>query len=102
MACWGHCNLGFEDSKFPPEKTIYLSLLKENGISPLRDNSLDVVTIDRNSSFSKLWSASLDFLESAKIEQLKISELAELSSDDLASKADLSEVMSWVSLWIVD
>jgi ribosomal protein S15P/S13E len=77
---WDKENLGFDDSKFPPEKTIYLSLLKENGISPLRDNSLDVVTIDRNSSFSKLWSASLDFLESAKIEQLKISELAELLS----------------------
>lgn len=77
---WDKENLGFEDSKFPPEKTIYLSLLKENGISPLRDNSLDVVTIDRNSSFSKLWSASLDFLESAKYEQLKISDLAEMLS----------------------
>ena len=75
---WDKENLGFEDSKFPPEKTIYLSLLKENGISPLRDNSLDVVTIDRNSSFSRLWSASIDFLESAKYEQLKISELAEI------------------------
>lgn len=77
---WDKENLGFEDSKFPPEKTIYLSLLKENGISPIRDNSLDVVTIDRISSFSKLWRASLDFLESSKYEQLKISELAEMLS----------------------
>lgn len=77
---WDKENLGFEDSKFPPEKTIFLSLLKENGISPIRDNSLDVVAIDQNSSFSKLWRASLDFLESAKYEQLKISELAEMLS----------------------
>jgi len=77
---WDKDNLGFEDSKFPPEKTIYLSLLKENGISPIRENSLDVISIDKNSSFNKLWRASEEFLESAKYEQLKISELAELIS----------------------
>ncbi len=77
---WDKENLGFEDSKFPPEKTIYLSLLKENGISPIRENATDVISIDRNSTFYKLWSASEDFLESAKSEQLKISELNELLS----------------------
>lgn len=77
---WDKENLGFEDSKFPPEKTIYLSLLKENGISPFRENSLDVISIHKNSSFNKLWRASEDFLESAKSEQLKISEFSELLS----------------------
>ena len=77
---WVKENLGFEDSKFPPEKTIYLSLLKENGISPIRENATDVISIDRTSTFYKLWSASEDFLESAKSEQLKISELSELLS----------------------
>ena len=77
---WDRDNLGFEDSKFPPEKTIYLTLLKENGISPLRENSLDVISVDKNSSFNKLWRASEDFLESAKSEQIKISELAEMLS----------------------
>lgn len=75
---WDKENLGFEDSKFPPEKTIYLSLLKENGISPIRENSFDIISIEKKSSFSKLWRASEDFLESAKSEQLKISELAEI------------------------
>jgi hypothetical protein len=75
---WDKENLGFEDSKFPPEKTIYLTLLKENGISPIRENSLDVISIDNNSSFNRLWRASEDFLESAKAEQLKISELSEM------------------------
>jgi ribosomal protein S15P/S13E len=77
---WDKENLGFEDSKFPPEKTIYLSLLKENGISPIRENSTDVISINRTSTFYKLWRVSEDFLESAKSEQLKISELSELLS----------------------
>jgi ribosomal protein S15P/S13E len=77
---WDKENLGFEDSKFPPEKTIYLSLLKENGISPIREKSLDIISIDENSSFNKLWRASEDFLERAKSEQLKISELSEILS----------------------
>lgn len=77
---WDKENLGFEESKFPPEKTIYLSLLKENGISPIRENSLDVISIDKNSSFNRLWQASEDFLESAKTEKLKISELSEMLS----------------------
>jgi len=77
---WDKENLGFEDLKFPPEKTIYLSLLKENGISPLREKSTEVISIDKKSSFFKLWRASEDFLESAKIEKLKVSELCELLS----------------------
>lgn len=77
---WDKENLGFEDSKFPPEKTIYLSLLKENDISPIRENTTDVIYVDRTSTFYKLWSASEDFLESAKLEELKISELSELLS----------------------
>lgn len=77
---WDKENLGFDDVRFPPEKTIYLSLLKENGISPIRENSLDVISIDKNSSFNKLWRASEDFLESAKYKQVKISELTELLS----------------------
>jgi ribosomal protein S15P/S13E len=75
---WNLEDLGFDDSRFPPEKTIYLSLLKENGISPIRENSIDIISIDKNSSFNRLWNASEDFLESAKSERLKVSELVEL------------------------
>jgi ribosomal protein S15P/S13E len=77
---WDKENLGFEDSKFPPEKTIYLSLLKENGISPIREDSLNIVSIDQKSSFNKLWEVSEAFLGYAKSGKLKISELAELLS----------------------
>jgi len=75
---WGEENLGFEDSKFPPEKTIYLTLLKENGIAPLREDSLDVITIAKQSSFNRLWRASEKFLESAKKEQKSLLEFVHI------------------------
>lgn len=75
---WDKDNLGFEEAKFPPEKTIYLSLLKENGISPIRENSTSVISIDKSSSFFSLWKASNQFLENAKYHQLKISEFSEM------------------------
>lgn len=75
---WDKENLGFEDAKFPPEKTIYLSLLKENGISPIRENSIDVISIDENSSFYKLWKVSEKFIEEAKFESKKVSDLVEI------------------------
>lgn len=92
---WDKENLGFEDSKFPPEKTIYLSLLKENGISPIRENSTDVISIKKDSSFKKLWNASEDFLESAKSEQLKVSELY-----DLLSKRPFKLKQGLIDFWI--
>jgi ribosomal protein S15P/S13E len=75
---WDKENLGFDETKFPPEKTIYLSLLKENGISPIRENAFEYITIDKHSSFNKLWKASEKFLESAKSEQRTIYEFVEI------------------------
>ena len=92
---WDKENLGFEDSKFPPEKTIFLSLLKENGISPFRENSTDLISIDKNSSFFKLWKVSEDFLESAKSEQLKISELC-----DLLNKRPFKLKQGLIDFWV--
>lgn len=74
---WDKESLGFDEVKFPPEKTIYLSLLKENGISPIRENVFDVPIINKQSSFNKLWKASEEFLQSAKSEQKSISEFVE-------------------------
>src|SRR5690606_2815009 len=51
---------------------------KENGVSSFRENPLEVISIHKKSSFNKLWRASEDFLESAKSEQLKISDLCEI------------------------
>lgn len=77
---WDKEDLGFDKEKFPPEKTIYLTLLKENGISPFRENSIEIPTINRSSSFIQLWNISEQFLESAKAEQRKISEFVTILS----------------------
>ncbi len=75
---WDKENLGFKSEKFPPEKTIYLSLLKENNISPIRDNATEVLTISENSSFYRLWVVSENFIEDAKFEPKRISDFIEI------------------------
>ncbi len=92
---WDKENLDFDEAKFPPEKTIYLSLLKENGISPVRENSFAVPTIDKHSSFNKLWKASEKFIESAKSEQRKVSDFVEL-----LSKRPLKLKQGLIDFWI--
>jgi hypothetical protein len=74
---WSIENLGFDENKFPPEKTIYLSLLKENEIN-LGQNSGESPLLSRTSSFNKLWKASIDFLEKAKSEERNLIEFVEL------------------------
>ena len=67
-------NLGFEDNKFPPEKTIYLSLLRNTGIHTRigREYLLGAPNID---SFMPLWNACEAFLESTKDKPRKLEEL---------------------------
>jgi hypothetical protein len=92
---WDKDNLGFEDGKFPPEKTIYLSLLKENGITPVRENSFDVANVNIDSTFNKLWEYSTRFLESAKSEQKRISDFAAV-----LSKRPLKLKQGLIDFWI--
>ena len=61
---WDKPDLNFDKSKFPPEKTIYLTLLKANGISP-SFGSRNPDHPDPN-RFHRLWEASEAFLASSK------------------------------------
>jgi ribosomal protein S15P/S13E len=92
---WNIENLGFDETKFPPEKTIYLSLLKENNITPIRENAFDIATIDKHSSFNRLWKASEKFLESAKSEQRKIADFVEV-----LSKRPFKLKQGFIDFWI--
>lgn len=75
---WDKENLGFDDSKFPPEKTIFLSLIKENGFSLNHESLQNFISNHKNSSFYNLWKASEEFLQSAKTEQKPISLFVEI------------------------
>ena len=75
---WDKEDLGFNDEKFPPEKTIYITLLRETGILIHRENNLALSDIEKSSSFTKLWSLSEEFIESAKSEKKNLNEFVEL------------------------
>lgn len=70
----GHYNeedLGFEKDKFPPEKTIYYSLLRNTGLHT--ENGF--ADAPSNEGIVSLWNESVRFLKSTVCRQRKISEL---------------------------
>jgi len=77
---WGEENLGFDKEKFPPEKTIYLTLLRENGLVSSTETALSPIAISPKSSFMALWKAGETFLEQAKKHRLPIFEFIEVLS----------------------
>lgn len=77
---WDQKDLGFHHDKFPPEKTIYITLLKETGILVHRENNLALSTGEIQSSFNHLWSLSEGFIESAKSEKKNLGDFVELLS----------------------
>ncbi len=72
---WDKPDLGFDEDKFPPEKTIYLSLLKENKIDPKNINAFKQSDDFEHSTFKPLWEACDRFLASTKQGERRISEL---------------------------
>lgn len=62
---WQVENLGFNSTNFPPEKTIYLSLLKETGIHRIQNDKL-TVSRPTDEGYDALWELGERFLESSK------------------------------------
>ena len=69
-------NLGFPEDKFPPEKTIYFSLLKNTGLH--QDG--EFADAPANEGFFSVWTACEDFLKSTENKARKISELIKILS----------------------
>lgn len=69
-------DFGFPVDKFPPEKTIYFSLLKNTGLH-LNGEFADA---PNNEGFMPLWRASEEFLESSENKARKVSELIKILS----------------------
>lgn len=70
-------NLGFENNKFPPEKTIYLTLLHNSGIHKHIGNEYSLGEPNQE-SFIPLWNVCEDFLVSTKDKPKKLSELIKI------------------------
>lgn len=69
-------DLGFEKDKFPPEKTIYYSLLKNTGLH----TGISFADAPSNNGIMTLWDASMRFLKSTVGKQRRISELIKILS----------------------
>lgn len=75
-------DLGFDSQKFPPQKAIYISLLKQSGIHQ-KNNELGYFELDRPSDDShliELWDESERFLKSSLSNKRNLSEFYELLS----------------------
>ena len=72
-------NLGFAENEFPPEKSIYLSLLGKTGIHSVR-NGVGKLSNPSDDSYIELWKAGQDFINSTRIKERKLTELIELFS----------------------
>lgn len=67
-------DLGIQKDKFPPEKTIYYSLLKNTGIHRKIDNIYTLYEPD-NEAINDLWKACEEFFKSTIDKQRKLGEL---------------------------
>lgn len=73
-------NLGFTEDKFPPQKAIYISLLKETGIHQKKPEFeyYELAKPPRTSNFYGLWRESEEFLNSSLSNKRNLLEFYEL------------------------
>jgi hypothetical protein len=72
--CIATNDLGFEEDKFPPEKTIYYTLLKNTGIHR-EINGVYNLTEPNSEAITELWNKCEEFLKSAIEKQRKLGDL---------------------------
>lgn len=77
---WDKPDLGFPKDKFPPEKTIFITLVKENDLAFDSNAPEKHLSVSFNNSFRPLWEASEQFLESARTNRRRVSDLSNLLS----------------------
>ncbi|WP_167616072.1 hypothetical protein [Maribellus sediminis] len=91
--------LGFEEDKFPPEKSIYLSLLYNTGIHRELDSKFGFHE-PLEDSFIELWNFSQDFLESCTISPRRLDEFIKLlKSKPFKLKTGVIEF--WAPLFLI-
>lgn len=93
-------DLGFDDN-FPPEKTIYITLLRESGIHRKEENGYAFGDPPRKSNFKALWDECQSFLEDCRDERLPLTELFErLKLEPFGLKRGIIETFVPIFLYI--
>ncbi|MGF1670666.1 MAG: hypothetical protein ACFCU6_09470, partial [Balneolaceae bacterium] len=97
---YNHENLGYPTETFPPEKMIYLSLLKNTGIHKNRNNGWGFGEPSPESGFIELWKASEEFFESTKSGRRKLTDfISILEKPPYGLKAGLIEM--WIPIYLI-
>jgi len=92
-------NVGFTEQEFPPEKSIYLSLIRETGIHQINDG-FGALSKPSNTSFDELWEAGNKFLTSSKNKERNLQEFINtLSSKPFKLKKGFIDF--WVPLFLI-
>ncbi|HEU4791735.1 MAG TPA: hypothetical protein VFS71_18770, partial [Flavobacterium sp.] len=89
-------NLGFPNDKFPPEKSIYITLVKDTGIHS-RSNELNhfVFSPPSDETFVPLWEECDTFIRSANSSRRNLGELY-----DILSKAPFKLKKGFTEFWV--
>lgn len=95
-------NLDFPDNKFPPQKAIYISLLKETGIHQKNKKIgyYELAKPDKNSNFYKLWIESEKFLTSSLSNKRNLLEFYELL-EDKPYKFKKGLIDFWIPIFLI-
>lgn len=97
--CVAMYDLGFEDGKFPPEKTIYYTLLKNTGLHRAI-NGVYTLCEPNNDAIKDLWNKCEEFLESAIEKQRKLGDLIkELKSAPFKLKQGFLDF--WIPIYLI-
>ena len=96
---WNEPGLGFESDRFPPEKTIYQTLLEANGMCKEIDGRWDLGEPIKLNGFDKVWEACGHFLKAAQHEKKNISELWTILSSQ-PFKLKLGLIDFWVPTFL--
>jgi len=91
-------DLGFDPNRFPPEKMIYITLLRKNQLTGA-DAIFNAWNIDPSSSFQKLWDHSNKFIELARKEKTGLIEFVN-SLQEVPYKLKQGLIDFWVPTFL--
>lgn len=92
-------NLRYPADKFPPQKSIYLTMLKNTGIHQQEGGNY-VLTEPSDETFKPLWDACISFLEGAKYVKRPLNELYALLKE-APIKAKKGFIEYWVPIFLI-
>ena len=96
---WNEEDFGFAANEFPPERAIYATLLKENGIHREGTEGFDLFAPTKDNSFHAVWECCEQFLADSRHGRKDINELIErLGERPYKLKNGLIEL--WVPLFL--